>query len=64
MEHDSLSDWDRIHLERLRLAADILLSAAGAIPEPLEEELPVFRDRIERALLLPLKQKPGTSTAS
>jgi hypothetical protein len=64
MEHDALSNWDRVHLERLKLAADVLLSEAGAIPEPLEEELSLYRDRVERALLLPIRQKPGTSAVS
>jgi len=63
MEHDSLSDWDLIHLERLKLAADVLLSEAGAIPEPMEEELSLFRDRVERALLLPVRHEPDASTA-
>ena len=56
MENDPLSDWDRIHLERLKLATDVLLSEAGDIPEPMEEELSLFRDRVERALLLPVGQ--------
>jgi hypothetical protein len=56
MEHDSLTDWDRVHLERLKLAADVLLSEAGALPESLEEELSLYRDRVERALLLPASQ--------
>jgi hypothetical protein len=47
----------RIHLGRLKLAADVLLSEAGAIPEPLEE-LSIFRYRVERALLLPVRHEP------
>ena len=62
MEHDALSNWDRVHLERLKLAADVLLSEAGDIPSPLEEELSLYRDRVERALLLPIKQQPRASS--
>jgi hypothetical protein len=63
MEHDSLTDWDRVHLERLKLAADVLLSEAGALPESLEEELSLYRDRVERALLLPASQSVSQSEA-
>jgi hypothetical protein len=41
----------RLHLERLKLAADVLLTESDDIPDPLEAELVLFRDRIEHALL-------------
>jgi hypothetical protein len=51
--NDALPAQDRTHLERLKLAADVLLSEHDAIPDPLEAELVIFRDRVEHALLLP-----------
>ena len=51
--NDTLAQVDRTHLERLKLAADILLSEHDAITDPLEVELTIFRERAERALLLP-----------
>ena len=54
MPHDSSPGFQRIHLERLKLAADVILSEGGAIGDALEQELVIFRDRIEHALLLPL----------
>jgi hypothetical protein len=51
--NDTLAAFERTHLERLKLAADILLSEHDAIPDSLEAELVIFRDRVERALLLP-----------
>lgn len=53
--HDDLDDHDRTYLDRLRLAADAILQLGedGAIPDTLEAELWIFRDRVERALLLP-----------
>ncbi len=55
MQQDVLPLFARSDLDRLRLAADILLRLAedGAIPETLEAELVIFRDRVEHALLLP-----------
>jgi hypothetical protein len=50
---DTLPAFDRIHLERLKFAADILLAETDAISDPLESELTIFRDRVEHALLLP-----------
>ncbi|HTU73958.1 MAG TPA: hypothetical protein VMG38_10615 [Trebonia sp.] len=41
----------RLHLERLRLATDVLLSEPDDIPDSLEAELTLLRDGIERALL-------------
>jgi hypothetical protein len=59
---ESLPSLDRTHLERLKLAADILLSEHDAIPDPLEAELTIFRDRVERALLLP--DHPGAQAGA
>jgi hypothetical protein len=64
MEHDALSNWDRVHLERLKLATDVLLSEAGSIPDLLEEELSLYRDRIERALLLPVERQSDKNPAT
>ena len=50
---DTLAVFERTHLERLKLAADILLAETDAIPDPLEAELTIFRERVEHALLLP-----------
>jgi hypothetical protein len=55
VEHDALTDFERVSLERLKLAADVILSETDAIPDTLETELTLFRERIERALLLPIK---------
>jgi hypothetical protein len=49
-------EFDRIYLEKLRLAAQVLLEAApdeSFIPDPLEVELGIFKDRVELMLLLP-----------
>ncbi len=46
-----LTARDRLHLERLKLAADILLAERDDIPDTLEAELTLFRDRVEHALL-------------
>jgi hypothetical protein len=51
--NDTLPAFERTHLERLKLAADILLSEHDAITGPMEAELTLFRDRVEHALLLP-----------
>ncbi|MBO0820918.1 MAG: hypothetical protein J2P26_08735 [Nocardiopsaceae bacterium] len=44
---------DRVYLEKLALATDIILRLGedDSIPAPLESELHLLRDRIERALL-------------
>jgi hypothetical protein len=55
VEHDTLADFGRVSLERLKLAADVILSETDAIPDTLETELILYRERIERALLLPAK---------
>ncbi|HEX3959846.1 MAG TPA: hypothetical protein VHZ03_24965 [Trebonia sp.] len=43
--------FERTHLERLKLAADVILSGPDDIGDALEAELTLFRDRIEHALL-------------
>jgi hypothetical protein len=53
MSDDALAGFQRIHLERLKLAADVLLSEAGGLPAPLEAELLLYRERVEHALLQP-----------
>jgi len=55
--NDTLHAFERTHLERLKLAAEILLSEHDAITDPMEAELTIFRERVERALLLPVQ--PG-----
>lgn len=51
---DGLGDHERVYLEKQRLAAGIILELAedGQIPDTLETELYIFRDRVDRALLL------------
>jgi hypothetical protein len=48
-----MAEFERIHLERLKLAADVILSESDspAVSTALEAELAIFRDRIEHALL-------------
>jgi hypothetical protein len=53
VDHDALTDFGKVALDRLKLAADVLLSEADVIPDTLEVELVLFRERVERALLLP-----------
>ncbi len=55
MQPDVPPSFARADLERLRLAADVILRLGndGVIPAPLEAELGIFRDRLEHALLLP-----------
>ena len=55
MDTDTLYDFERTSLERLKLAADAILSEPAVIPDPLEVELTIFKERVERALLLPAK---------
>jgi hypothetical protein len=50
--NDTLPALERTHLERLKLAADVLLSEHDAIPDSLEVELTLFRERVEQVLLL------------
>jgi hypothetical protein len=57
MEHDSLFEFQRTSLQRLKLAAEVILAEAGeygdVISDPLESELVIFKERVEKALLLP-----------
>jgi len=55
MCEQKLGTFNRIDLERIRLAAEVLLRLAedGVIPDPLEAELVLLRDRVEHFLLLP-----------
>jgi hypothetical protein len=64
MQHDALADYERPSLERLTLAAEVILaeSDSPAVGDALEAELVIFRDRIERALLMPGKPKPDSGT--
>lgn len=45
--------YDRIYLQKLSLATEVILRLGedNAIPVPLEAELHLLRDRIDRALL-------------
>jgi hypothetical protein len=53
MTQDALTAFERTSLERLKLAADVILAETDAIPDTLETELVLFRERVERAMLLP-----------
>lgn len=46
--------YDRIYLQKLSLATDVILRLGedNTIPVPLEAELHLLRDRIDRALLV------------
>jgi hypothetical protein len=46
----SMAAHGRLHLERLKLAADVLLADRDDIPDTLEAELMLFRERVEYAL--------------
>jgi hypothetical protein len=52
---DGLFAFERVHLEKLRLACQVLLGLAEEqfISDPFETELHELQDRIERVLLLP-----------
>jgi hypothetical protein len=50
---DALFDYERLSLERLKLAADAILAEGENISDALTAELTIYRDRVERALLLP-----------
>jgi hypothetical protein len=52
----AIYQFERTYLEKLRLAADVILNAApdgSLVSDPLEVELGMFKDRVEFALLLP-----------
>ena len=53
MDHDAPTDFPRITLDRLKLAADVILSEGEDIGDALTAELTLFKERVERALLLP-----------
>jgi hypothetical protein len=50
---DALCSFERTSLDRLKLAADVILAEGEAIGDALTAEIAIFRDRVERALLLP-----------
>jgi hypothetical protein len=52
-------DFHRIHLQRLKLAADVILSEAPDLSTSLETELLLYRELIECALL-----EPATTAAA
>jgi hypothetical protein len=62
MEPDTLPSFARADLERLKLAAEVILRFADddVITAPLEAELVILRDRLDHALLLPAD---GTAAA-
>jgi hypothetical protein len=52
----TIYEFERTYLEKLRLAAQVILEAApdaSFISDPLEVELGIFKDRVEFMLLLP-----------
>lgn len=64
--NDKLDDLDRVFLEKLRLAATAILDLGkddGVINNALESELHLFRDRVDRALLLPSGTGDGSPAA-
>jgi hypothetical protein len=63
MQHDALHAHERISLERLRLAADIILAETDTIPDTLEAELGLYKERLELALLLPDNPAPAAKPA-
>jgi hypothetical protein len=60
VDHDSLNDFGKVGLERLKLAADVILAETDAITDSLETELVLFRERVERAMLLPPGPRAGS----
>jgi len=51
-----IHEFERTCLEKLRLAAQVILEAApdwSLVSDPLEVELGIFKDRVEFMLLLP-----------
>jgi hypothetical protein len=57
MNHDPLFELGRDELERLKLAAVVILAQAaescGVITDPLESELVILKERLDKALMLP-----------
>lgn len=52
-ESDALRDFERTSLERIRLAADVIIELGDEIPSALETDLTLLKERVERVLLLP-----------
>jgi hypothetical protein len=50
---DALHAFERTTLDRLKLAADVILAEGPDIGDVLTQELTIFKDRVEHALLLP-----------
>jgi hypothetical protein len=53
--HDKMETLDRIYLEKLMLASDVLLEVGedpDMLPNSFETDLHLFRERIQRALLM------------
>lgn len=60
MTQDGLAGHNRVYLERLRLATEVLLSAAeepGFLNDIIESELVLVREKVECALLLDLNMQ-------
>jgi hypothetical protein len=64
MKHDPLFEFKRSDLERLKLAVVVILATVEqcgeVIPDPLEVELVIFKERLDTALLLPDDADPLT----
>ena len=58
---EGLFKFERTHLERLRLACDVLLELAedDQISDGLEVELRGFKEQVERELLMPDRLEPA-----
>lgn len=53
--HDEFETYDRIYLEKLHLATNAILQVGedeGMLTDIFQTELFLFRDRVERAMLL------------
>jgi hypothetical protein len=50
---DALFTFERASLDRLKLAADVILADGPDIGDVLTTELTIYKERIERALLHP-----------
>jgi hypothetical protein len=53
VNRDALAEFERTSLDRLRLAAEVILAEPEVLPDPLIVELTLFKERVERTLLLP-----------
>lgn len=58
---DKVESFDRIFLEKIQLATNVLIELGedGVLNNSFETELFLFKDRIERALLLGEPGRPG-----